>query len=197
MPRFLPLSSFAVLTLLASCGDPQPTETRDLSAGEVQPIEYSVVDVVHDAGLAVFLGALESAGVSQALQRRGPYTVFAPSDEAFAHLPPQTLDRLQQEVNRDALHSILTYHIIPRSILSGQLDGDISLETINGESLTINATDRGLTLTDATGTSATVVSADLEADNGVVHVIDRVMLPASPEDLMVDPVDETAGPPRL
>jgi uncharacterized surface protein with fasciclin (FAS1) repeats len=110
--------------------------------------------------------------------------VFAPSDEAFNALPEGTLESLLQEENRDQLANILTYHVIPSSVMSGDLSGEMTVTTVQGQPLTVNASEGTVTVTDAQGNTATVISADNEASNGVIHVIDGVLMPAEGEDTM-------------
>lgn len=185
---------FCVLALfvVAGCADePRPVdEPNDVDE------TYTVLDAADDAGLSTFSVLVAEADLTETLAGAGPYTVFAPSDEAFGALDAQTVETLRQPENRGALQSVLTYHVISGTFMSGDLSGEQTVETVNGESLTITATDEGVTLTDALGNTATVISADLDADNGVVHVIDAVMLPAAPADILGDeavPADDPAG----
>jgi uncharacterized surface protein with fasciclin (FAS1) repeats len=187
MSRLALLPALCLLLALTACGPrtagpPVDDEQTEDATGD------SVVDEAERAGLTTFLTAAHHADLVGTLSAGGPYTVFAPSDEAFNALPAGLLDRFLEADNRDALRSLLTYHVLSASVRSGDLSGDRSFETVNGESLTVNATDAGVTLTDALGSSATVVSADLDATNGVLHVIDAVLLPATPEELLGDPL---------
>jgi DNA-binding Xre family transcriptional regulator len=114
------------------------------------------------------------------LRGEGPFTVFAPTDDAFAALPTGTLAKLLADPTGD-LKDILTYHVVPGAVPAADvvtLDGQ-KVTTVNGAAITIGVTDNGsVTLTDATGHEAAVVQTDIEAKNGVIHVIDAVLLPA-------------------
>lgn len=101
----------------------------------------------------------------------GPFTVFAPTDEAFAALPEGTVDTLLMPENKDQLTSILTYHVVPGKVMSGDLSDGMTAETVQGSEVTIG-TEGGVTVNDAN-----VVTADIEASNGVIHVIDGVIMP--------------------
>jgi uncharacterized surface protein with fasciclin (FAS1) repeats len=115
--------------------------------------------------------ALEAAGLTDTLSGEGPFTVFAPTDEAFAALPEGTLEQLLQPENRDMLVQVLTYHVVQGSVMSGDLS---TTEVPSLEGRAINVTvDEGSVMVN----SANVVQADIEASNGVIHVIDKVILP--------------------
>jgi uncharacterized surface protein with fasciclin (FAS1) repeats len=175
------------LLALAACAD-QPRPADDAGAPEIDAPAYdnTIMTVSQDAGLTTFMSLAQDAGLAERFERGGMLTVFAPSDEAFAALEAGALEELRQPGNRDALRAVLEYHLISQQHLSADMAGEQSLETVNGESLTITATDFEVTLTDALGNTATVVSADLEADNGVIHVIDAVMLPSTLDELVGD-----------
>ena len=118
--------------------------------------------------------AVKAAGLVETLSGAGPFTVFAPTNEAFAALPPGTLDDLLQPENKEKLAAILTYHVIAGDYMSGDLAGQtMSVTTVNGADVAIDATD-GVNVG-----GATVIAADVAADNGVIHAIDKVLLPPS------------------
>lgn len=133
-----------------------------------------IVDTAIAAGsFETLVAAVQAAGLVDTLRGEGPFTVFAPTDEAFAALPEGTVESLLQEENRDQLVSILTYHVIPGKVMSSDIAGQtLSVETVQGMELAIDATD-GVRVGEAT-----VVTADVEASNGVIHVIDTVLIPA-------------------
>lgn len=137
-----------------------------------------IVDTAVEAGaFSTLLAAAEAAGLVDALKGEGPLTVFAPTDDAFAALPEGTVASLLEPENKDALAGILMLHVISGKVVSGDLAGATTeAETLNG-TLSIDGTD-GVTVT-APGSSATVVTADVMASNGVIHVIDTVLLPGS------------------
>ena len=138
-----------------------------------------IVDTAAAAGsFSTLLAAAEAAGLVDALKSEGPLTVFAPTDDAFAALPAGTVETLLQPENKDALAGILKLHVIAGSkVKSEDLAGQqITAASLNGD-LSVDGTD-GVVIT-APGSSATVIAADVSASNGVIHVIDTVLLPAS------------------
>jgi uncharacterized surface protein with fasciclin (FAS1) repeats len=142
-------------------------------AGSHDAAQGDIVDVAAGAGsFETLVAAVQAAGLEETLRGEGPFTVFAPTDEAFAALPEGTLESLLEEANRDQLVSILTYHVVPGAVMSSDLAGQtLEVETVNGQTVDIDATG------DVTVDGATVVQADIAASNGVIHVIDRVILP--------------------
>lgn len=116
--------------------------------------------------------ALQAAGLVDTLKGKGPFTVFAPTDEAFAKLPAGTVEDLLKPENKEKLVSILTYHVVPGAVSSKKVAGMTSAKTVNGKSLKISA-EGGTVKID----NATVTKADIKASNGVIHVIDSVLMP--------------------
>lgn len=134
--------------------------------------EADIVDTAVAAGnFTTLVAAVEAAGLVETLKGEGPFTVFAPTDEAFAALPEGTVDSLLMEENRDQLTQILTYHVVSGKVMSGDLSDGMEAETVAGQPVTIS-TEGGVTVNEAS-----VVQADIEASNGVIHVIDSVLLP--------------------
>ena len=133
-----------------------------------------IVETAAEAGsFDTLVAAVEAAGLGETLKGEGPFTVFAPTDEAFAQLPPGTVDSLLQPENKEQLIALLTYHVVPGKVMSGDLAGqDIEVETVQGSPVSIDATDGAVKVDEAT-----VTQADVEADNGVIHVIDMVITP--------------------
>ena len=118
------------------------------------------------------VAAVKAADLVDTLKGDGPFTVFAPTDEAFAKLPDGTLEDLLKPENKDQLVAILTYHVVPGKIMAADIDGESkSVKTVQGDTLAVDATD-GVKVDDAT-----VVTADIETSNGVIHVIDTVLMP--------------------
>lgn len=129
-----------------------------------------IVDTAVDAGsFTTLVAAVEAAGLVETLKGEGPFTVFAPTDEAFAALPEGTVEGLLADP--EALAAILTYHVVPGQVMSGDLSDGMTATTVNGADITIG------TMGGVTVNGANVVSADVEASNGVIHVIDAVILP--------------------
>ena len=143
---------------------------RDVRAQEPQDI----VDTAVAAGdFTTLVAAVEAAGLVDTLKGPGPFTVFAPTDAAFAALPAGTVESLLEPANRDTLTKILTFHVVPHEFESADLAGLAGrLETVAGLPLGFDATGTPVNIG-----GATLVAADIAASNGVIHVVDRVILP--------------------
>ncbi|MEM7234545.1 MAG: CIA30 family protein, partial [Planctomycetota bacterium] len=139
-------------------------------------IAPSMSDIVATAGQAggfnTLASLLKTASLVETLQGKGPFTVFAPTDEAFAKLPQTLIQSLLQEENRKTLQSILTYHVVPGRIFSSDLSNGTRAKTVEGRSILVQLKDGGVQID-----RANVVKADIDASNGVIHVIDTVLLP--------------------
>lgn len=131
-----------------------------------------IVDTASEAGtFTTLIAAVEAADLVDTLKGEGPFTVFAPTDEAFAALPEGTLDDLLLEENRDQLVSILTYHVVPGNVASGDLTEGMTAATVEGSEVTFTL-EGGPKVNDAN-----ITQPDVVADNGVIHVIDTVIMP--------------------
>ena len=132
-----------------------------------------IVDTAIAAGqFETLVAAVQAADLVDTLKSEGPFTVFAPTDEAFAALPEGTVENLLKPENKDQLIAVLTYHVVPGAVMSGDIAGKkLEVATVQGSDLSIDAT-MGVKVD-----NATVVSADIETSNGVIHVIDQVLLP--------------------
>jgi len=143
--------------------------------------DADIVDTAIAAGdFTTLVAAVEAAGLEDTLRGEGPFTVFAPTDDAFAALPDGTIETLLEDPAGD-LTDILTYHVVAGAVPAADvvgLDGQ-QLTTVNGAAITVGVADDGsVTLTDAAGNDVAVVATDIQANNGVIHVIDAVLLPA-------------------
>lgn len=137
-----------------------------LSAGV---LAQDIVDVAVKAGsFKTLVAAVQAAGLVETLKGAGPFTVFAPTDEAFAKIPKATLDALLQD--KAALAKVLTYHVVPGKVMAADVKAGM-VKTVNGQALTVKT--EGGVMVD----SAKVVATDVAASNGVIHVIDTVVLP--------------------
>jgi uncharacterized surface protein with fasciclin (FAS1) repeats len=137
--------------------------------------DRTIIAVAEDAGtFSTLLAALEAADLTEALQSEGPFTVFAPTDEAFAKLPEGKLDKLLQPENKDKLAAILKYHVVDGQATASDMEESVT--TLEGNDVMLMANDEGLMVNEAR-----VVTADLEASNGVIHVIDTVLMPPKGE----------------
>ncbi|SCX86484.1 fasciclin domain-containing protein [Microvirga guangxiensis] len=119
--------------------------------------------------------ALQAAGLVETLKGKGPYTVFAPSDEAFKKLPAGTVENLLKPENKAQLQKVLTYHVVAGNVMSSDLKGKkTSAKTVEGSNVQVDASGNAVKVNDAT-----VTQADVQASNGVIHVIDSVIMPKS------------------
>ena len=131
-----------------------------------------IVDTAVSAGsFNTLVAALKAAGLVDTLRGKGPFTVFAPTDEAFGKLPAGTVESLLKPENKAKLQSILTYHVVPGKVMAAQVVNLKFAKTVNGQAITISTGD-GVKVD-----GAEVVKTDLETTNGVIHVIDSVILP--------------------
>lgn len=148
-----------------------------LSSDKHDHNHHNIVELaVETEALSTLVAAVQAAGLVDVLQGDGPFTVFAPTNEAFAALPDGTLESLLLEENRDQLIAILTYHVVPGKVMSTDLSDGMTAGTVEGSDVTITINGYGVSVNDAS-----VVQADVEASNGVVHVIDSVILPPADE----------------
>lgn len=153
---------------LSACGDDATTGNQ--TAPEPRS---NIVEVAQDAGVfGTLLAAVDAAGLTDTLRGDGPFTVFAPTDDAFAALPDGTVESLLLPENIDTLTSILTYHVIGGEVRASDAIAAGSAETLNGALVSIVESDGQVRVNDAV-----VLQADVLATNGVIHVIDSVLLP--------------------
>jgi transforming growth factor-beta-induced protein len=159
----LPFALGLVVTS-AACNDSDPVSP--------DPEVGNIVEVAQAAGnFQTLLAAAEAAGLVATLSGDGPFTVLAPTDEAFAALPEGTVEALLEDT--ELLTAILLYHVIPGEVRAEQVVQLTSAQTVNGASVTINVQNGTVRIDDAT-----VIATDIEASNGVIHVIDTVLIPA-------------------
>ena len=140
-----------------------------------QAFAADIVDTAVAAGnFKTLVAAVQAAGLADTLKGPGPFTVFAPTDEAFAKLPAGTVDDLLKPENKDKLVAILTYHVVPGKVMAADVAGkDQMVKTVQGGEIDVNGKD-GVTVN-----GAKVIKADIVTDNGVIHVIDAVIMPKS------------------
>ena len=151
-----------LLALTASSALAAPAMAQDMN----------IVETAVGAGsFTTLVAAVEAAGLVETLSGEGPFTVFAPTDDAFAALPEGTVESLLPPETHDQLVSILTYHVVPGAVMSTDLSDGMTAATVQGSEITIDL-DSGVMVNEAN-----VVTADIAASNGVIHVIDAVILP--------------------
>lgn len=174
--KVLTLSLFLVTVLLVSnpaTADTTPPSSRAIPASN-QQIAQAERDIVGIASsndtFSTLVAAVKAADLVGTLQGEGPFTVFAPTDEAFDALPDSLVEFLLQSENQDLLKEVLTYHVVAGNVMSTDLEtGEV--ESLNG-GLAVNVTDTGVIVN-----NANVIQADVEASNGTIHAIDTVLLP--------------------
>jgi uncharacterized surface protein with fasciclin (FAS1) repeats len=144
-----------------------------LPVSAAHAMEKDIVDTAVGAGkFETLVTAVKAAGLVETLKGKGPFTVFAPTDEAFAKLPKGTVEDLLKPENKAKLAAILTYHVIPGKVMAADIKGKkTNVKTVQGSDLAVDATD-GVKVNDAT-----VTTADVATSNGVIHIIDTVVMP--------------------
>jgi len=148
------------------------------------PQKTIVENAVNSQDHTTLVAAVQAAGLVETLQGAGPFTVFAPTNDAFENLPDGTVETLLKPENKDQLTQVLTYHVVPgkldyaalaKAIKAGK--GKASLKTVQGGTLTAMMNGRNIAVADAAGNVANVTITDVSQSNGVIHVIDKVVLP--------------------
>ena len=135
--------------------------------------KHDIVDTAIKAGsFNTLVAAVQAAELVETLKSKGPFTVFAPTDEAFSQLDKVTLESLLKPENKDQLVAILTYHVVAGKVMSTDITGNMEPATVNGSNINITLNNGKVMINDAT-----VISADVDTDNGVIHVIDKVLIP--------------------
>lgn len=151
------------------------TETAPVTEDAVDTSEFTITELTSSsASFKTLTAALAAAGLTEMLSGEGPYTIFAPTDEAFAALPEGAIEQLLLPENKDVLVRILTYHVVSGAVRSSDLKTG-SVETLEGSDVAVEAGDT------VTVNNANVIVPDVEASNGVIHIVDRVILPPAPE----------------
>ena len=178
---------FVVLALvLAACGSaetatvvptsmPEPTASPEPTmAPSEEPAAQTIVEIAAEDGrFSTLVAAVQAAGLAETLSGEGPFTVFAPTDEAFAALPEGTLDNLLLPENKQQLTDILLYHVVPGQVMAADVAGLTSATTALGQDATVTVEDGRVFLND----NVEIIVTDIETSNGVIHVIDTVLIP--------------------
>jgi uncharacterized surface protein with fasciclin (FAS1) repeats len=188
--RLALIAAAAAFALTASAAVPlsaaeMAEKTVNVGGAPMYPSKNIVQNAVNSKDHTTLVAAVKAAGLVDTLQGPGPFTVFAPTNEAFAKLPAGTVDNLLKPENKDTLVKVLTYHVVPGrmtalSLMKAVKDGEgaAKLKTVAGEDIWVKQAGPGkLTITDSKGDVAMVTIADVMQSNGVIHVIDTVLLP--------------------
>lgn len=176
--------------VLSSCGQTKKEEKTEEVLEEVQVVEETpatpnIVGVAAgDDRFSTLVAAVQAAGLVETLSGEGPFTVFAPLNDAFAALPPGTVDNLLKPESKDALTGILTYHVVSGKFEASDVveaieanNGTFTVTTVQGGTIDLSLVDGAVTLTDEMGNISQVVLADVGASNGVIHAINLVVMP--------------------
>ena len=142
--------------------------------GHAMPTQNIVEIAAGNPDFSTLVAAVKAAGLVDVLVGEGPFTVFAPTNAAFAKLPAGTVETLLKPENKDQLVAVLTYHVVAGKVMAADVVTLDSAVTVQGEAVSISASDAGVTVD-----GANVVTTDIEATNGVIHVIDSVILPGA------------------
>ncbi len=188
--RFTLIAAAAALALIAGASVPlnaatMAEKTVNVGGAPMYPSKNIIQNAVNSKDHTTLVAAVKAAGLVDTLQGPGPFTVFAPTNDAFAKLPPGTVDSLLKPENKATLVKVLTYHVVPGRMTAINLmkavkdgEGQAKLKTVAGEDLWVKQAGPGkLTITDSKGDAAMVTIADVMQSNGVIHVIDTVLLP--------------------
>jgi uncharacterized surface protein with fasciclin (FAS1) repeats len=177
------LSGTAILPAAAETNHKEKTVT--VGGAPMYPSKNIIQNAVKSKDHTTLVAAVKAAGLVETLQGAGPFTVFAPTNAAFGKLPAGTVDNLVKPENKGKLTKILTYHVVPGRLTATKLmkqvkdgEGEAKLKTVEGAELTVKQMGPGkLTITDGKGDTAHVTIADVLQSNGVIHVIDTVLMP--------------------
>ena len=158
--------------------------TKMVGGAAMYPTRNIIQNAVDSKDNTTLVAAVKAAGLVGTLEGPGPFTVFAPTNAAFAQLPAGTVDSLLKPENKDQLVTVLTYHVLPGRLTTADLKeavkeggGQATLKTVQGEPLTITEKGRAFDITDSKGRTARVTIADVLQSNGVIHVINKVLMP--------------------
>ena len=183
MKRYSTLAAAALLAATTLSGAAMAA-TKMVGGAPMYPQKNIVENAVNSKDHTTLVAAVKAAGLVDTLEGPGPFTVFAPTNEAFKKLPAGTVDGLLKPENKAQLTSVLTYHVVPGKMSAADLaaavkqgGGQASLKTVEGEPLTVTKKGKVISVTDSKGDTARVTIADVDQSNGVIHVINKVMLP--------------------
>ena len=157
----------------------QSEHTAMVGGAPMYPSKNIIENAVNSKDHTTLVAAVKAAGLVDTLEGKGPFTVFAPTNAAFGKLPAGTVDSLVKPENKATLTKILTYHVVPGRLEASDLTDGKMLKTVEGEQLTVKKSDGKTWIVDAKGDTAAITITNVNQSNGVIHVIDTVLLPAS------------------
>jgi uncharacterized surface protein with fasciclin (FAS1) repeats len=192
MSKRIALLSAAVIGALALTAAVAPASAQDkmtksemsgektvmVGGAAMFPSKNIIQNAVKSKDHTTLVAAVKAAGLVETLEGKGPFTVFAPTNAAFAKLPAGTVDTLVKPENKATLTKILTYHVVPGKLEASDLTDGKKLKTVQGEELTIRRSGDTVMIIDAKGGSSTVTIPDVNQSNGVIHVVDTVLMPS-------------------
>lgn len=170
--------SLIVAFVFATSMNAQSSSSSKASSNDIVETAASVKD------FSTLVTAVKAAGLVEVLQSEGPFTVFAPTNAAFEKLPKESLNALLKPENKETLQTVLTYHVVKGNMMAADVlnalkenKGKMKVETVSGESFTATLEDGKVKIYDGKGNVATVVKTDVKTSNGVIHILDTVLLP--------------------
>ena len=178
---YLAAAAFSTLAITATVVAPVSAEEKTVMVGGAAmfPSKNIVQNAVNSKDHTTLVAAVKAAGLVPTLEGKGPFTVFAPTNAAFGKLPAGTVDNLVKPENKATLTKILTYHVVPGKLEASDLKDGQKLKTVEGEELTVKKSGSSVMIVDAKGGSSTVTIPNVNQSNGVIHVVDTVLMPAS------------------
>jgi len=177
----LSAAAFAALALTATVAAPVSAQEKTVMVGGAAmfPSKNIVQNAVNSKDHTTLVAAVKAAGLVETLESKGPFTVFAPTNAAFGKLPAGTVDTLVKPENKGTLTKILTYHVVPGKLAASDLKDGMKLKTAEGEQLTVKHQGDKVWIIDAKGGQSMVTISNVNQSNGVIHVVDTVLMPAS------------------
>jgi uncharacterized surface protein with fasciclin (FAS1) repeats len=178
---YLAAAAFSALALTATITAPVSAQEKTVMVGGAAmfPSKNIVQNAVNSKDHTTLVAAVKAAGLVDTLESKGPFTVFAPTNTAFGKLPAGTVDTLVKPENKATLTKILTYHVVPGRLTASSLTDGKKLTTVKGEELTVKHQDGKIWIVDAKGGTSMVTISNVNQSNGVIHVVDTVLMPAS------------------
>ena len=182
--KFLSIALVAFTVMIGTASFAQKEKTVTVGGAPMYPSKNIIENAVNSKDHTTLVAAVKAAGLVETLQGKGPFTVFAPTNEAFNKLPKGTVETLLKPENKKMLQSVLTYHVVAGKMSSSDIakaikagNGKATLKTVQGGKLTAWMEGKNLYITDENGAKAKVTIADVNQSNGVIHVIDGVVTP--------------------
>ncbi len=179
-----PFALMAAALVVVAASAPATAKNPMVGGAAMYPTKNIVENAVNSKDHTTLVAAVQAAGLVETLSSKGPFTVFAPTNAAFAKLPAGTVETLVKPENKGTLTTVLTYHVVPGKINAGQIQslaarngGTATLTTVQGEPLKFSKHGNGWMITDAKGGTAMITIANVNQSNGVIHVIDTVLMP--------------------